>query len=72
MEDLVEWTDRRMKELCERIGLKLIEPEKEKKKDGHVTGTITFLKGESAKRAASFYKKGENNTIAQEKGECAQ
>ena len=28
-----------------------------KKEPTHVTGTITFLNGESAKRAASFYGK---------------
>ena len=59
MEDLVEYIDRMTKEFAENLGLKLIEPEKEKGKRGSVTGTITFLKGESAKKAASFYKKSE-------------
>jgi len=51
------------KELAESLGLKLIEPGKEKEKDGTVTGTITFLKGDSAKRAASFYKKSEKTSV---------
>jgi hypothetical protein len=70
MEDLVEFIDRMTKELAESLGLKLIEPEKEKKKKGAVTGTITFLKGESAIKAASFYKKSEMISVKKESGEC--
>ena len=70
MEDLVEFIDRMTKELAESLGLKLIEPGKEKEKDGTVTGTITFLKGDSAKRAASFYKKSEKTSVKKGNGEC--
>lgn len=59
MEDLVEYIDRTMKEMAEEMGLKMVFPEEEKKKDGPITGTITFLKGESAKKAAEFFDKKE-------------
>ena len=57
MEDLKEWLEKRIKEDFERLGFKLILPEEEKKDDEPVTGIITFLKGESAKKAAEFYNK---------------
>lgn len=66
MEDLKEWIERSMEEFAKETGLRLMtdeewEEHKAKRKQGPVTGTITFLKGESAKRAAAFYKKKEED-----------
>ena len=59
-EDLVDFIDKMSEEFAKKLGLKLIKvdhPMEGKKEPTHVTGTITFLNGESAKRAASFYGK---------------
>ena len=69
MEDLKEWLERRIKEDFERLGFKEIESENEIKENKPITGTITFLKGESAKRAAAFYKNSKSNTVQEENGE---
>lgn len=62
MEDLVDYIDRKTKEIAERLGLRLMTDEeweefKTKRQQGSVTGTITFLKGESARKAAERFKK---------------
>ena len=62
MEDLVEWIDKQMEEFAKELGLRLMTDEeweefKAKKQQGTVTGTITFLKGESARKAAERFKK---------------
>ena len=61
-EDLVDYIDRKGKELAEKLGLRLMTDEeweefKAKRQHGSVTGSITFLKGESAQRAASIYRR---------------
>lgn len=53
--DLVDWLDNRIDELMEKLGFTPVE-EPEQKKDASVTGTITFLNGESAKKAAEYFK----------------
>ena len=62
MEDLVDFIDRRSKEFADKLGLHLMTDEeweefKAKQKRTPVTGTVTFLKGESARKAAEKYKK---------------
>jgi len=61
MEDLKEWLDKRIEEFAKELGLRLMTDEEweefKAKKQGTVTGTITFLKGESAKKAAERIKK---------------
>ncbi len=62
MEDLKEWLDKRIEEFAKELRLRLMTDEeweefKAKKQQGTVTGTITFLKGESAKKAAERIKK---------------
>jgi len=62
MEDLVEWIDKQMEEFAKELGLRLMTDEewekfKTKRQKGTVTGTITFLKGESARKAAERFKK---------------
>ena len=62
MEDLVDYIDRKTKEMAERLGLRLMTDEeweefKTKRQQGSITGTITFLKGESARKAAERSKK---------------
>ena len=62
MEDLVDYIDRKTKEMAERLGLRLMTDEeweefKTKRQQGSVTGTITSLKGESARKAAERFKK---------------
>lgn len=62
MEDLVDYIDRKTKEMAERLGLRLMTDEeweefKTKRQQGSVTGTITFLKGESARKAVERFKK---------------
>ena len=54
MEDLKEFVEKSIDEMMKELGFKLIEPEKEKK-EKTITGTITFLKGESARKAAEFF-----------------
>ena len=55
MEDLVDYIDRITKEMAEEMGIKMVFPEEEKEKA--VTGTITFLNGESAKKTAESFNK---------------
>ena len=62
MENLVDYIDRKTKEMAEKLGLRLMTDEeweefKAKRQQGSVTGTITFLKGESARKAAERFKK---------------
>ena len=54
--DLVDWVDNQLKERMESLGFTLITEEPEQKEDAPVTGTITFLKGESAEKAAKYFK----------------
>jgi hypothetical protein len=64
-EDLVDYLDKITEELAKELGLELIKrdhPMKEENGSTHVTGTITFLNGESAKRAASIYGKHKGKT----------
>ncbi len=68
MEDLKEWLENLTKEKFESIGFKVIETNETNEKKP-ITGTITFLKGDSAKRAAAFYKKSESNIVQEENGE---
>ena len=59
-EDLVDLSDKMSEEFAIKLGLELIKidhPMEVKKETTHVTGTITFLNGESAKSAASIYGK---------------
>ncbi len=65
MEDLVDFIDRRTKEFADKLGLHLMTDEeweeyKAKQKRAPVTGTITFLKGDSAKKAAAMFKNRKN------------
>ena len=65
MEDLVDFIYRRMKEFADELGLHLMTDEeweeyKAKQKRAPVTGTITFLKGDSAKKAAAMFKNRKN------------
>jgi hypothetical protein len=62
MEDLVDYIDRKTKEFADELGLRLMTDEeweefKAKRQQGTVSGTIIFLKGESAQRAAERFKK---------------
>ena len=65
MEDLKEWFEKRMEEFAKETGLRLMTDEewdeyKAKQKRAPVTGTITFLKGDSAKKAAAMFKNRKN------------
>jgi nucleoid-associated protein YejK len=55
MEDLKEYIERTMDEMMAELGLEKIE--NDNNKDKPITGTITFLKGESAKKAAEYFRK---------------
>jgi hypothetical protein len=55
MEDLKEYIERTMDEMMAELGLKKIE--NDNNKDKPITGTITFLKGESAKKAVEYFRK---------------
>lgn len=60
--DLVEWLDKQFEEHFRKLGLRPMTDEeweeyKAKRQQAPVTGTITFLKGESAKKAAERFKK---------------
>ena len=62
MEDLKDWLERKWEEHFRKLGFRPMtdeewEKHKAKQQKGNVTGTITFLKGESAKRAQAIYKK---------------
>ena len=57
MDDLVDYIERCMKEFADKTGLQLTELADEKTGKRPVTGTITFLKGNSAKTTAAIYKK---------------
>jgi hypothetical protein len=64
MEDLKDWLERNWDEHFRKLGLRPMTDEewekyKAKQQQGPVTGTITFLKGESAKKAAALFKKKE-------------
>lgn len=77
MEDLVEWIDKQMEEFAKELGLRLMTDEewekfKTKRQKGTVTGTITFLKGESARKAAERFKKKLNDDVQKRKGECVE
>ena len=61
MEDLKEFIERSIDEMMKELGFKLIEPEKEKNKEITIKETITFLKGESARKATEFFNKRENS-----------
>lgn len=60
--NLVEWLDKRIEEDFRKLGFRPMtdkewEEHKAKRQQAPVTGTITFLKGESAKKAKSFFEK---------------
>lgn len=58
--DLKEWLEKRIDEDMKSLGFTKIEtttPHKNEQVNSPVLGTITFLNGESAKRAASIYGK---------------
>lgn len=62
--NLVEWLEKRIEAVFCKLGFRLMTDEeweeyKAKRQQGPVTGTITFLNGESAKKAASSSKKKE-------------
>lgn len=59
-ENLVDWTDNFLKERMKSLGfnLQMIEhPQKDEQGTTLVSGTITFLKGESAKKAKEHFQK---------------
>lgn len=55
MEDLKEYIERTMDEMMAELGLEKIE--NDNNKDKPITGIITFLKGESAKKAVEYFRK---------------
>ena len=55
MEDLKEYIERTMDKMMAELGLEKIE--NDNNKDKPITGTITFLKGESAKKAVEYFRK---------------
>ena len=60
--NLVEWLEKRIDEDFRKLGFRPMtdeewEEHKAKRKQGHVIGTITFLNGESARKAAERFKK---------------
>lgn len=62
--NLVEWLEKRIDEDFRKFGFRPMtdeewEEHKAKRQQAHVTGTITFLKGESAKKAVALFKKKE-------------
>lgn len=59
-EDLVDWIDNQFKELAKNLGFELQminHPQKKPQGTTPYSGTITFLKGDSAKKAREFYQK---------------
>ena len=63
--NLVEWLDKHINEEFSKLGFRPMTDEeweafKAKRQHGKVTGTITFLKGDSAKRAAAMLKNKKN------------
>ena len=59
-EDLVDWIDNQFKEFAKSLGfeLQMIDyPQKKPQGTTLVSGTITFLKGDSVKKAREFYQK---------------
>lgn len=62
MDDLKEWLEKRMEEFAKETGLRIMtdeerEEHKAKQKKKFVTGKVTFLKGESVRKAAEWLKK---------------
>lgn len=62
--NLVEWLDKLIEDKFRKSGFRVMTDEeweeyKAKRQQGSVTGTIIFLKGESAKKAAALFKKKE-------------
>ena len=57
--NLKEWSDKVIDEAMKKAGFTPLTTPMEKNKQGvtPVSGTITFLKGESAKRAKEYYQK---------------
>jgi len=66
--NLVEWLDKLVEDRLRELGLRPMtdeewEEHKAKRQQAPVTGTITFLKGESAKKWLRLYlKRKKNNT----------
>lgn len=59
-ENLVDWTDNFLKERMKSHGFNLQmtdHPQKDEQGTTPVSGTITFLKGESAKKAKEHFRK---------------
>ena len=56
-EDLKAYIERTTEERMRRLGFTLVWEEPKQKEGMPVTGTITFLKGESAKKAAKYFQK---------------
>lgn len=62
--NLVEWLDKLVEDRLRELGLRPMtdeewEEHKAKRQQAPVTGTITFLKGEFAKKAVALFKKKE-------------
>lgn len=56
-ENLVDWIDNQFVEFAKRLGLEvqmIDNPQNSNQESAPITGTITFLKGDSAKKAATF------------------
>ena len=65
-EDLKVWLERRLDEAMRRAGFTPLTQQEETKEATPITGRITFLSGESAKRAAArFQKQKDNNSDKQ-------
>ena len=72
-EDLVDWTDNQLKELSKDLGLELQmidNPTKKKHGTSPISGEITFLKGDSAKKAEELFHKKDDKVTGQEISEC--
>ena len=63
MDDLVDYIERCMKEFADKTGLQLTEPADEKTGKRPVTGTITFLKGNSAKKPQQSTRRKINSCV---------
>jgi hypothetical protein len=65
-ENLVDWIDNQFVEHAKRLGLKLQmidNPKNSNQENASVFGTITFLKGDSAKKAAAIMASPRGKTI---------
>ena len=70
-ENLVDWIDNQFVEHAKRLGLKLQmidNPKNSNQENASVFGTITFLKGDSAKKAAAIMASSRGKTIRDYEG----